>query len=99
MWQINALTDVDIPYLRIKQQLLLAKLTFKRDGSSGSTTVLELKDPKAYQPEPKSEPKGGGKKASGGKGGGAYTVEAEQDLQARFAGDAAASHRQIKDGR
>lgn len=92
LWQINAMTQVDIPYLRISQELVASKVTFKRDASGGSTTVLELKDPASFKPEPKKQKgKGGADKA--------YTIEKEKDLQTQAANNAAAGHAAIKDGK
>lgn len=88
LWRINAITDVDIPYLRLAQRLVVSKATFRRDGSSGSITTLELKDPAAFRPEPQ--------KRQTGTGGGAYTIESEKDLQTRTAENAAKQHQQIK---
>jgi prophage tail gpP-like protein len=97
LWQVNAMTDVDIPFLRIQQRLVSGKVTFKRDASSGSTTTLELKDPAAYKPEPKKKESGKGDK------GGDYKVEAGKknvfDLQSRQAEDAAARQTEIKKGK
>lgn len=97
LWQCNALTDVDIPYLRISQRLLISKVTFRRDISSGSTTELELRDPAAFQPEPKQAEKSApAKKGSAKKNAaGSITVAKEQDIQTRMASDAAAANKKI----
>lgn len=92
LWDINALTDVDIPYLRIAQQLVISKVTFRRDAQAGSTTVLELKDPAAFKPEPKKE-------AGGTAGDKDYRIEAEKDLQTSFAEAAAKQQQGIKEGK
>lgn len=97
LWAVNAITSVDIPFLRLKQELLISSVVFKRDASSGSTTTLELKDPKAFQPEPKTSTAKG--KASGGGSGKDAPLEADKDIQARYAEAAAAAHENIKEGR
>lgn len=94
LWQLNALTDVDIPYLRISQRLLISKISFKRDISSGSVTEMELRDPAAFQPEPK-QAKTAVKKSGKSSGGGPVTVAKEQDIQTRMASDAAAANKSI----
>lgn len=88
LWQINALTDVDIPFLRLKQQLIVSQVTFHRDAQSGSTTTLNLCDPAAFQPEPQRQPVGLGD----------AKIEAEKNLQTRFEEDAGRQHDQIKEG-
>lgn len=93
LWQINALTDVDIPFLRLSQQLIASKVTFRRDASSGSTTTLELKDPASFIPEPKQQGSGASTSARDA------PIEAEKDLQTRFAEDAAKQQQQIKEGK
>lgn len=88
LWDINAMCDVDIPYLRLSQRLLISKVTFKRDLASGSTTRLELRDPAAFKPEPKKT------KSSGGAGAfGKLNVEQEMDIQQRMANDAAKANK------
>ena len=89
LWQLNAMTEADIPFLGISQRLLCAKVVFRRDVNSGSTTTLELKDPAAFTPEPK-------KKAGGVKN---FEIEAEKDLQERKAEEAAARQGKIKKGK
>lgn len=91
LWQLNQMADVDLPYLRISQRLLVAGVEFRRDATSGSTTRLTLRDPAAFKPEPKTEEQGG----SGG-GGGDVKMEKEVDLQTRLAQDAAARQKAIK---
>jgi len=88
LWQINAITNVDIPFLRLSQQLVTSKVTFRRDANAGSTTLLELKDPASFRPEPKQQDSSA-KDAP---------IEAEKDLQTRFAEDAARQQHQIKEG-
>ena len=96
LWMDNSLIDVDIPYLRLQQQLLISKVTYKRDARSGSTTTLELKDPKAFQPELKKQ----SDKKKGAAGGAKNApIESEQDLQTRVAEDAAKQQHQIKEGK
>ena len=91
LWQLNQMVDVDLPYLRISQRLLVAGVEFRRDATSGSTTRLTLRDPAAFAPEPKAEAKKGGKG-----GGGDAKMEKEVDLQTRLAQDAAARQKAIK---
>lgn len=93
LWQVNALTGVDIPYLRLSGDLLTSKITFKREINSGSTTVLELKDPKAFQPEPQKA------ESSGGASGTTAPVEKEIDLMERMAADAGSAHSTLKEGK
>lgn len=96
LWALNSLVDVDVPYLRISQRLLVSKISFRRDISSGSITELELRDPAAFQPEPKKA-QGSAKsgKASAGKSAGPVKVAKEQDIQTRMANDAAATNKKI----
>ena len=91
LWQLNQMADVDLPYLRISQRLLVAGVEFRRDATSGSTTRLTLRDPAAFKPEPQKEEKGGS-----GSGGGDAKMEKEVDLQTRLAQDAAARQKAIK---
>lgn len=91
-WSENALTEVDIPYLYLRQKLLISKRTFRQDAQGGSLTVLELKDPKAFTPEPKTQASGAGSAKDA-------PIEAEKDLQTRFAEDAAKQQSQIKEGK
>jgi prophage tail gpP-like protein len=93
LWQINAMTEVHIPFLRMSQRLVTGAVTFRRDAS-GSTTVLELKDPAAFRPEPKRKDPD----QEGGIGRD-VVIEAERDLQTRFAEDAAGQQRRIAEGR
>jgi prophage tail gpP-like protein len=92
LWQINALTDVDIPFLRLRQQLVASKVTFRRDASSGSTTVLELKDIDSFRPQPRQQ-------AATAAAQGDYSIETEKDLQTRSREQADRQHGQIKEGR
>ncbi|MDR2051145.1 MAG: phage tail protein [Deltaproteobacteria bacterium] len=88
LWRLNALTGVDIPFLRLRQRLMTSKVTFRRDTGSGSVTVLELKDPAAFSPEPKEA----ATSAS------SSPIESEKDLQTRFAEDAARRQEEIREG-
>ncbi|MDR1946633.1 MAG: phage tail protein [Desulfovibrio sp.] len=91
IWQENSMTGVKIPYLGIAQSLVTSRVTYRRDAQGGSTTVMELKDPKAFQPEPK--------KASGAAGQArALNVEKEVDLQQRQAQQARSEQQAIKKG-
>lgn len=87
LWEPNALTEVKIPFLRLEQELLISSVTFRREASSGSITTLQLKDPKAFQPEPKTE-QSKGKSGGGGRSGPDAPLEADKDIQARYAEDA-----------
>jgi prophage tail gpP-like protein len=93
LWTENSLTEVDIPYLQIQQELLISQVTYRRDAQGGSTTVMELKDPKSFQPEPKTA--SGGSGSSGPK---EYRIEAEKDLQTQAAENSAQAQSQIKEG-
>jgi prophage tail gpP-like protein len=78
LWDINALAAVDFPYLRIKQDLLITKVTYSLTMSGGTVTKLELKDPKAFEPEPPKKEAGGGGKG-GGKSSGPELQQAAAD--------------------
>jgi prophage tail gpP-like protein len=60
LWEVNLLTAVDLPFLKIQQELLTSKVTFSLTLDGGFTTKLELKDPKAFEPEPPKKKGGGG---------------------------------------
>lgn len=51
IWPINALAPVNIPYLRIEQDLLISKATYIK-GMQGTITRLELRDPKSFLADP-----------------------------------------------
>ena len=85
------MTEVDIPYLRLQQRLLISKIVFKRSIQSGSITELELRDPAAFKPEPKKLKDG---KGTGGKGN--LKVEQEMDIQTRLASDATKANKGVK---
>lgn len=95
LWEANALTEVKLPALRLEQRLLIAKVSFRRDASGGSTTQLELRDPAAYQPEPKKAASGGKKAAKGGSPGANLTIAAEKDMMTRQAEEAQAAQRSV----
>lgn len=61
LWQAGLLVSCDLPFLHLSQDLMISKVTFGLDLSNGTTTKLELKDPKAFD---KDAPK-----KTGGKGG------------------------------
>jgi prophage tail gpP-like protein len=88
LWDINHLISCDFPYLNIKQDLLISKLTYSLTLDGGVTTKMELKDPKAFEPEP---PK---KEASKGSGEVAKPVE----LQQASAESAWTAHREALNG-
>lgn len=50
LWPINAMCRVVLPWLRIEQDLLIAKAIYKV-SSSGSTTTLTLRSPLAFAQE------------------------------------------------
>lgn len=87
------MVDVDLPYLRISQRLLVTGVEFRRDAGSGSTTRLTLRDPAAFAPEPGKKETSDG---TGGKGGGNVRMEKEVDLQTRLSEEAAARQKAIK---
>jgi prophage tail gpP-like protein len=92
LWQVNAMTEVDIPFLRISQRLLCGKVVFKRDLSSGSTTTLELKDPAAFKPEPKKRKDKSGTAKD-------FNIEEGKSLQYWKDEQAAARQREIRRGK
>jgi prophage tail gpP-like protein len=83
LWKVNELVDTDIFYLRIKQELLITSVTFSLTLEAGTTTKLELKDPRAFEPEPPKK-----EKASGGKG-----QSKPRELQQESAENAWAAHK------
>ena len=95
LWLENALTDVDIPFLRVGQQLVTASVTYRRDAEGGSTTTLVLKDPDSFKPEPKKQPSTG--TGSPGREGD-IRIEADKDILTRSAEQAAKAHIAIKEG-
>lgn len=48
VWQPNMLVEVDLPYLGLQQDLLIAKCIYTLDDA-GSVTELHLADPSAFQ--------------------------------------------------
>lgn len=52
LWLYNSLVEVDIPYLKIAQELLITKVTYSLTNDGGTVTRMELKDPLAFTPEP-----------------------------------------------
>jgi prophage tail gpP-like protein len=93
LWEENCMAEVKIPYLGLDQSLVTYKVSYRRDGQGGTTTTMELKDPKGFQPEPK---KASGSGAAAGKAG---PIEKEVGLQDRMAQNAAAGQNQIKEGK
>jgi prophage tail gpP-like protein len=89
-WVVGALVAVDLPYLKIKQDLLVTKTTYSLTLDGGTTTTLELKDPKAFDPEPP-------KKAAGG-GSGTKTTAKPKDLQQASADSAWTAHKEAQGG-
>jgi prophage tail gpP-like protein len=86
LWRINTLVPCRLPYLRIEQDLLISRLTFSLTLDGGTTSRLELKDPKAFEPEPP-------KKKDGGAGGGAGKKGGE--LQQESADSAWGAHKEM----
>lgn len=52
MWPINTVTRLQSPTVRIDGEMLIAGATYTRDAQSGTVTVLDLKRPDAFIPEP-----------------------------------------------
>lgn len=48
VWEPNRLIWMESPFLQIKQDMLIERLTFSQDERNGSLTKIELVDPKAY---------------------------------------------------
>jgi prophage tail gpP-like protein len=86
LWKINMLVPCRLPYLRIEQDLLISRLTFSLTQDGGTVSRLELKDPKAFEPEPP-------KKKDGGSGGGAGRKGGE--LQQESADSAWGAHKEM----
>ncbi|MDR1165749.1 MAG: phage tail protein [Deltaproteobacteria bacterium] len=78
LWDINYLVMAKLPYLRIKQELLISKVTYSLTLTGGTVATLELRDPKAFDPEPpKKDSKSGS--SSGGTLGGPELLQASAD--------------------
>jgi len=58
-WPINRLVRVKSPTLRINGQMLIAGVTLTRDIDSGTLTTLDLRDPRAFTPDPTIAKPGG----------------------------------------
>lgn len=52
LWPVNALVNVRAPALGANGDMLVTEVTYSLDGSTGTTTKLELKGPEAFNPEP-----------------------------------------------
>lgn len=52
LWPVNHLVSVKSPTLRVNGQMLITQATRSVDSSSGTQTVLTLKSPAAFLPEP-----------------------------------------------
>ena len=87
LWAVNCLVPVKLPFLRIEQDLLISK-TVHSKGPSGTLTKLELRDPKAFLPEPEKK-----KKGSGTSGGGEWP-----DLQQASSTTSYNAHAKIREG-
>ena len=90
LWRENSVTQVSIPPLRLNQPMIIAAVTFRRDAQQGTQTLLELKDPKAFKPAPRTE--------TAVYVGNLPPVEAEQDLMSRYQDQAEDAQTQIKEG-
>ena len=96
LWEVNTLVECDIPYLKIKQNLIVYKVVFSLTLDGGTTTQLTLKDPKAFEPEPpkkKSGPGAGGKSAASAQG-----ETGGNDLQQESADRAWTAQRELANG-
>jgi prophage tail gpP-like protein len=51
LWPVNALVNVDIPWLRLSGDMLISELTHTLD-ESGTQTTLTLRRPDAFLPKP-----------------------------------------------
>lgn len=51
LWPLNALVPVDDKWIGVKGDMLISEVSYQV-GSAGSTTVLSLKPPDAFKPEP-----------------------------------------------
>ncbi|MBO3274123.1 phage baseplate assembly protein [Pseudomonas schmalbachii] len=52
LWRPNLLVQVRSEWLRMDGEMLIRQVTFTRSPSDGTTTVLELISPQAFEPEP-----------------------------------------------
>ncbi len=69
LWEAGLLVFCDLPFLHLSRDLMIAKVTFSLSMDGGTTTSLDLKDPKAFDKDPPAK-SGGGRSASGGSSGG-----------------------------
>lgn len=60
VWPLNKLVRVKSPGLRVDGDMLIVGVTFTRDISSGTLTQLDLRDPRAFTPDPTIAKHGGG---------------------------------------
>jgi prophage tail gpP-like protein len=51
LWPVNALVNVDLPWLRLSGDMLISELTHTLD-ESGTRTQLTLRRPDAFIPQP-----------------------------------------------
>jgi len=51
LWPVNALVNVDLPWLRVSGEMLISELTHTLD-ESGTQTTMTLRRPDAFLPEP-----------------------------------------------
>lgn len=86
LWPLGAMCRVNIPFLRVDQDLAIGKVVHSQ-GSGGTTTTLTLRSPLAYaqgfEAGAKAERKARGGK-TGGKDAFAGAVELSKDEQARI---------------
>lgn len=52
LWPVNALVNVDLPWLRISGEMLISELTHSLDESGGTQTQMTLRRADAFIPEP-----------------------------------------------
>jgi len=52
LWPVNALVNVDLPWLRVSGEMLISELTHSLDESGGSQTQMTLRRPDAFIPQP-----------------------------------------------
>jgi len=52
LWPVNALVNVDFPWLRVSGEMLISELTYSLDESGGTQTVMTLRRPDAFSPQP-----------------------------------------------
>lgn len=56
LWTVNEVVRASVPSAQVRQELLVAGVSHRRDGSSGATTNLLLTRRDAYRPQPFVDP-------------------------------------------